>query len=278
MRQGRPLRARRRRYDKKLLFLIVLLSLLLILLILLMIGIWHKTSKSQKTKETTTEENIDNKEKSTKKADTATTTVQEETTLPYPTASETEKEQWYLKLVNPTHSLLADPEIELEVLKNGYKVDKRISEDLQAMFDDCRAAGLEPLICSAYRTMEYQQKLYDKTVEQYKAKGYDDVKAKELAAMDTAIPGTSEHQLGLAVDIVSIQNQRLEEAQESTPEQIWLMQNCYKYGFILRFPKGKENLTGIMYEPWHYRYVGKEAAKEIYEADITLEEYLGELN
>ena len=89
-----------------------------------------------------------------------------------------------------------------------------------------------------------------------------------------AVPGTSEHQLGLALDIVDVANQVLDERQENTEVQKWLMKNSWKYGFILRYPTDKSDITGISYEPWHYRYVGKEAAKEIYEAGICLEEYL----
>ena len=89
-----------------------------------------------------------------------------------------------------------------------------------------------------------------------------------------AVPGTSEHQLGLALDIVDRSNQNLDESQEDTAVQQWLMKHSWEYGFILRFPTGKSDVTGIIYEPWHYRYVGKEAAKEIYDRGICLEEYL----
>ena len=90
-----------------------------------------------------------------------------------------------------------------------------------------------------------------------------------------AIPGTSEHQLGLAVDLVDANMQDLTSAQESTETQKWLMANSWRYGFIHRYPNGKTDITGIIYEPWHYRYVGKDAAQEIFNRDITLEEYLG---
>lgn len=98
--------------------------------------------------------------------------------------------------------------------------------------------------------------------------------AKLEAGKIVAVPGTSEHQLGLAVDIVDKYNQVLDENQENTAVQKWLMENCWKYGFILRYPNDKSSITGIMYEPWHYRYVGDAAAKEIYQQGICLEEYL----
>ena len=94
------------------------------------------------------------------------------------------------------------------------------------------------------------------------------------AATVVAKPGTSEHQIGLALDIVSYDYQELDDEQMNTPEQKWLMEHCWEYGFILRYPQDKAAITGIIYEQWHYRYVGKEAAKEIYEQDLTLEEYL----
>lgn len=88
--------------------------------------------------------------------------------------------------------------------------------------------------------------------------------------------GTSEHQLGLAADIVAADYQVLEEEQENTPEQQWLMAHCQEYGFILRYPRDKQGLTGVGYEPWHYRYVGVEAAQEIMSQGLCLEEYLGQ--
>ncbi|MBR2807404.1 MAG: M15 family metallopeptidase, partial [Oscillospiraceae bacterium] len=87
--------------------------------------------------------------------------------------------------------------------------------------------------------------------------------------------GTSEHQLGLALDIVDTNERQLNSTQANNATQQWMMENCWKYGFILRFPEDKEDITGIIYEPWHYRYVGKEAAKEITEQGVCLEEYLG---
>ena len=90
-----------------------------------------------------------------------------------------------------------------------------------------------------------------------------------------AKPGTSEHQVGLALDIVSSEYQELDEAQMETEDQKWLMENSWKYGFILRYPMDKSEITGIIFEPWHYRYVGKKAAKEITEQNLTLEEYVG---
>ena len=153
-----------------------------------------------------------------------------------------------------------------------------LPEDWQVdpvMMDACREAGYEPLICSAYRTQETQQSLFDNKVSKLEAAGKSHDEAVQEAGTVVAVPGTSEHQLGLAVDVVDINNQNLTEEQEKTPTQKWLMANSWRYGFIHRYPNGKSDITGIIYEPWHYRYVGKDVAQEIFNKGITLEEYLG---
>lgn len=180
-------------------------------------------------------------------------------------------------LVNPWHPLPAERDITLTQLKNSQAVDERCYPDLQDMMDACRAAGLDPLICSSYRSYEKQERLFNEQVEAYLAQGYSQEDARAEAGKAVAVPGTSEHQLGLAVDIVDTANQILDENQEHTAVQQWLLKNSWKYGFILRYPTDKSAVTGIMYEPWHYRYVGKAAAKEIYEQDLCLEEYLEQL-
>lgn len=184
------------------------------------------------------------------------------------------EEDWQLLLVNPWNTLPEDYAVSLTQLKNGHSVDERCYPDLQSMMDDCRAAGLKPVICSSYRTQAKQEQLFYQKVNQYLAKGYSAADARVEAGKSVAVPGTSEHQLGLAVDIVDLSNQNLDESQEKTAVQKWLMENSWRYGFILRYPNDKSDITGIKYEPWHYRYVGKNAAKEIYEQEICLEEYL----
>lgn len=182
---------------------------------------------------------------------------------------------WQLTLVNPTTPMetgYVPPQ--LTQLQNGQSVDSRCYPDLQQMMDDCRAAGCQPLICSSYRTQDRQEELFQEKVDSLREQGYSQSQAEKIAGENVAVPGTSEHQLGLAVDIVDRNQQVLEEEQEDTPTQRWLMANSWKYGFILRYPKEKSSITGITYEPWHYRYVGREAAEEIYVRGICLEEYL----
>lgn len=184
------------------------------------------------------------------------------------------QEDWRLMLVNPWNKLPEGFSVKLTSLANGHAIDERAYPELQAMMDAARAEGLSPIICSSYRTQEKQQSLFDSQVSQNMAAGYTREEAEKKAGEWVAAPGTSEHQTGLAVDIVSLNYQLLDENQEKTPEQKWLMENCWKYGFILRYPTDKSEITGIGYEPWHYRYVGKEAAKEITEKGVCLEEYL----
>ena len=182
---------------------------------------------------------------------------------------------WNLRLVNPWNALPEDYTIETVTLKNGLQVDERCYPDLQAMMDGCRAAGLSPLICSAYRTQEKQARLFQNKVDRLMEQGYSESEAETEAAKVVAVPGTSEHQLGLAVDIADANHQALDETQEDTEVQKWLMAHSWEYGFILRYPHDKSGITGIIYEPWHYRYVGRTDAEEIHASGVCLEEYLG---
>ena len=196
--------------------------------------------------------------------------IPEPSTAPEPIAAGI----WKLLLVNPWNPLPENHSIQAVTLKNGLKVDERCYPDLQAMMDACRAEGLSPVICSAYRTWEEQERLYQAEVERRLSEGCSRADAEAEVGKAVAVPGTSEHQLGLAVDIVDINNQHLDESQESTEVQQWLMEHSWEYGFILRYPTGKSETTGIIYEPWHYRYVGREDAEQIHASGVCLEEYL----
>ncbi len=184
-------------------------------------------------------------------------------------------ENWALLLVNKDHPLPEDFQVPaFTQLVNGHSIDKRAYPDLQRMMDDCRAAGLEPTICSSYRTREKQEELFERKVQSCLSTAASREEAEEQAAVWVARPGTSEHQAGLAVDIVDKSYQSLDDGQEETAVQRWLMEHCAEYGFILRYPTEKSEITGVGYEPWHYRYVGEEAAGEIMSRGLCLEEYL----
>jgi len=193
-----------------------------------------------------------------------------------------EKKQYYFApsgvqvwVANPWNEIPDFYTTELVSIGDGNKISNVCYEALMEMFADCRKAGLDPQVASAYRSYDRQVYLYNRKVNYYLNLGYSRKDAEKEAGTIVAYPGTSEHQLGLALDLVDNSNWNLDESQEKTPVQQWLMKNSWKYGFILRYPKEKSNATGIIYEPWHYRYVGKVVAKEVYESGLCLEEYLG---
>lgn len=179
-----------------------------------------------------------------------------------------------LTLVNPWNTIPDGYEPQLCTLSDGQQIDRRCYDDLMQMLDDCRAAGNSPYICSAYRTWDTQQALFDNKIQRLENEGYDAGTARDEAAKVVAVPGTSEHQLGLALDIIDTGYTNLDEGQEDTATQQWLMAHCWDYGFILRYPNGTTDITGIIYEPWHYRYVGRTASAQIHELGVTFEEYI----
>jgi len=180
----------------------------------------------------------------------------------------TVSEEWNLIVVNARNELPEDYSVELTELSNGQKVDSRIYPYLQEMFDAAREEGVYPVVREGYRTAEEQQEILEDRIQTYINQGYSRSRAERTAKEWVALPGTSEHQLGIAVDI------NADKSMCSNEEvYAWLAENAYKYGFILRYPPGKQEITGTSYEPWHYRYVGVEAAQEIYEQGICLEEY-----
>ncbi len=178
-------------------------------------------------------------------------------------------QEWNLILVNQDNYIPDNYVIELTELSNGECIDSRIYPFLQDMFDHAREEGIYPIVRAGFRTHQVQSELLEKKIEAYKTEGYSDREAYNLAKEVVALPDTSEHQLGLAVDINADKSQ-------STNEEVyeWLAQNAHNFGFILRYPPDKKEITGTMYEPWHYRYVGKEVATKIHEQKICLEQYL----
>ena len=180
---------------------------------------------------------------------------------------------WMYVLVNREHPLPSDFAVTEAATNNGKTFDARAVGALNAMIQGAKADGVSLIVGSGYRSIERQQYLFDRKIKQYMAKGYDYQAAYDIAKTIVAIPGTSEHNTGLAADIVTPSYQTLDEGFEKTDAFAWLSAHCAEYGFILRFPKGKEAVTGIIYEPWHYRYVGVEAAQEIMSQGLTLEEY-----
>lgn len=180
---------------------------------------------------------------------------------------------WELILVNADNPVPEDWVIpETTELSDGRLIDSRIYPDLQEMFNDARAAGLSPVVSSGYRSYETQQQLWDEKYAQLIAEGYSAYDATIETSHWVAPVGTSEHHLGIAFDIGITDDMSIDTFYD------WFETNSWKYGFIRRYPDEKIHITGIDYEPWHYRYVGKEVAKDIYESGLCLEEYLAQKN
>lgn len=190
------------------------------------------------------------------------------------------KDDWQLILINKQHFIPDDytfPKGNIKTLNGIKQCDARILDDYNAMLSAAEEDGVFLKACSPYRDLARQQELFDEKMTYYMRQGFSYVESFQLSSRRVTYPSASEHELGLALDIVCIAHQDLDEAFADTEAGKWLAKNSYKYGFILRYPKEKEYITGIKYEPWHFRYVGVEAATVITERGITLEEFWEEL-
>ncbi len=228
----------------------------------------------------------DKSESETSASETDDTTILEETLPPDYTpivtdengaivvTGETEGEdmqadnEWALYVVNQSHPLPDDFVVYPKKVQGDYEMDYRAATYMIDMIDAAKADGIDIQVVSALRTIEYQQNLLDKEIQSYKEQGYNDDDAYKKATEGVAVPGQSEHNAGLAADL-----NQLSEDFENTDAFKWLDEHAQDYGFILRYPKGKQDITGIYYEPWHYRFVGVYHAKKIKESGLTLEEY-----
>ena len=208
---------------------------------------------------------------------TAKTTAGSDGLLPVAKYVQKNRSVWNLILVNDYNPLPENFESTIHIADfrgPGKQCDARIVEPLNQMIKAGAAYNLTPI--SMFRSRELQTKLYNNEVAKWQGQGYSLENAKIKAATVVKRPGESEHNTGLTLDILGSGHTSLTESFEKTPAFKWLVEHCAEYGFILRYPKGKENITAVIYEPWHYRYVGVEAAKEIMSRDITLEEYIQE--
>ena len=184
---------------------------------------------------------------------------------------------WYLKLVNRYNFLEYDFMPYLRPIGNGHYFDARAYTALLDMLASARAEGLSPIVVSSFRSVSRQTTLFNNRIQRFVDYGYSEEDAFEAARRIVAYPGTSEHNLGLAVDIVSNSYHGLTARQSQTAEGQWLAANSYRYGFVLRYPYDKQHITNIIYEPWHFRYVGIYAATEMFARGLVLEEYVSEL-
>ena len=184
---------------------------------------------------------------------------------------------WNILMVNPWNTVPEGYEVQTTSVGGDHYIAKEAAGAFSNMIYAMQQLELGPIITSSYRTITRQQEIFDERMAGYMEQGMTEEEAYALTATSVAIPGTSEHQLGLAMDMTDAFYNKLDEGQMETPTQLWLIENSWKYGFILRYPDGKSEITGIIYEPWHYRYVGKELAAELKELNLTMEEYLDQL-
>lgn len=184
------------------------------------------------------------------------------------------EDMWCLILTNAEYPVPEDYAVTLrDVPGTDQKVDERIYEPLINMLEAMKAEGLSPVVCSGYRTLDKQEKLFNRKVSAYVKKGRSKEESYALARQTLSIPGSGEHCLGLAVDFYTRSYHQLERAFEKTPEGKWLREHAQDYGFTLRYDEGKEEITGIEYEPWHFRYVGVDVARYLKEHNLSLEEF-----
>ena len=186
-----------------------------------------------------------------------------------------EENEKLLILINWEHELEEGAyEDTLRSICNGrLQASDYLYEDLVDMLAAAGEEGYQYWIASAYRSRQRQQELIDEDVAAYQAKGYSYQEALEKTYEQTMPAGRSEHESGLALDILCSENVNMDVSQADEPGNQWLAAHAHEYGFILRYPQDKEDITGIYYEPWHFRYVGKEAAEYLWENQLTLEEF-----
>ena len=183
------------------------------------------------------------------------------------------QDDWRIILINKQHPIPDDYEFTLGTLSGSMQCDERIISDLLLMMKEAKEDGVSLIVCSPYRNLDRQEMLFERKINNFIAKGYSYMDAYKLASQEVTVPGSSEHQVGLSIDFLTDGYTTLDEGFKDTAAGIWLKENGADYGFILRYPDDKEYITSIEFEPWHYRYVGREAAKIIMDEGICLEEF-----
>ena len=186
-------------------------------------------------------------------------------------------DDWRLILVNKQHPIPEDYDFTLATIKGSQQCDERIIDDLLAMMQAAKDAGFNLLIQSPYRSDARQEWLFDRKIKLYMGKGMSYMDAFKLASQVVMVPDSSEHQIGLSLDIVCDYYESLTQGFGDTQAGMWLEEHCAEFGFIVRYPRGKEYITSVEYEPWHFRYVGVEAATIIMDRGLTLEEFVEDL-
>lgn len=193
-----------------------------------------------------------------------------------PSVAVVDGEKWNLLLVNQKYILPADYTVQTAEIKGGgQSLDYRVVPHYNKMVAAAEADGISLIPVSGYRSLSRQKSNFQRKIDYYSSLGYSKAEATRLAAKIVLMPGTSEHNAGLAMDFGTNGNYTLDENFANTDAFRWLSENAADYGFILRYEEDTQDITMVTYEPWHWRYVGVDVAKEIKAQGVTLEEYLG---
>ncbi len=193
-----------------------------------------------------------------------------------PSVAVIDSEKWNLLLVNQSYILPEDYSVKTSAVTGGSQsLDYRVAPYYDEMVAAAEADGISLIPVSGYRTVNRQRNNFERKINYYSGLGYSKAEATRLASQIVLMPGTSEHNAGLAMDFGTNGNYTLDENFAKTDAYKWLSENAADYGFIMRYPEDKQHITKVTYEPWHWRYVGEKAAKEIKASGVTLEEYLG---
>lgn len=180
---------------------------------------------------------------------------------------------WRLTLINKQHPIPDEYDFKLGTFTPGMRCDERVIEDLLLMMQAAKADGLNLVVRSPYRTSDHQEDNFNNRIKSYMKQGLSYMEAYKATSRVITVPGCSEHEVGLALDITSDSYCKLEQGFADTEGGRWLAEHCGEYGFVIRYPEGKEYITSIEYEPWHFRYVGREAAAVMKEENLCLEEF-----
>ena len=195
------------------------------------------------------------------------------TVEPYADRPDIDPDDWNLRLVNSTHPLEEDFAPELTPIESDQQFDARAGMHLRKLMADARDAGFEIVIKSGYRSYDTQYFIFWNHVQEYEAEGMSREEAEAATRIAVNYPGCSEHQLGLAADLLEYPEQDMEPYIGGEGLMLWLEEHCADYGFIIRYPEGKTDITGVEYEPWHLRFVGT-CARYITDSGLCLEEFL----
>lgn len=272
-------RRRRRQNNRRTLVFVIILFLLILLCIFLFAKLGGKKENSSSQGGASMSTGSSSSSSQIISPDDSTSEPDSTSSEPSSAAVNVNPTDWRLVMASAAHPLGKDYQVELATVTGSYKVDARVLEPLNEMISAAKADGVSLAITSAHRTVQRQTELYDAKVAEYVGYGYSQSEAEAEAAKWVAPPGTSEHNTGLALDIIYPgyyeEYGDLNENFEKSDAFAWLSGHAEEYGFVLRYPKDKQDITGITYEPWHYRYVGVENAKAMNAAHQCLEEYLG---